>query len=75
MFHIFLYQFCTVFVTIILRLEDEGKLVNKKFKVADLFLVTETKAITDLPQIPNLFFPVTQDTPLVTPSSDKISNF
>ena len=50
------------------------KLVNKKFKGADSFFITETKTTADLPQSPNLFFPVTQDTPLTIPSPDKISN-
>ena len=58
----------------ILQLEDEGKLVNKKSKGADSFFTTETKSIPDPPQSPNLFFPVTQDTPLTTPSPDKTSN-
>ena len=31
---------------LVLQLEDEGKLVNKKFKGADSFFLTETKAIT-----------------------------
>ena len=59
---------------LILQLEDEGKLVNKKFKDADSFFITETKAITDPPQSPNPSFPIIQDTPLTTPSPEKISN-
>ena len=55
---------------LILQLEDEGKLVNKTFKGADSFFITETKAIADPPQSPDLFFPVTQDTPLTTPSPE-----
>ena len=59
---------------IILQLEDEGKLVNKKFKGADSFFTTETESITNLPLSPNTFFPVTQDTPPTATSLDKISN-
>ena len=59
---------------IILQLEDEDKLVNKKFKEADSFFKTETKSISNPPQSPNPFFPVTQDTTLTTPSPDEISN-
>ena len=59
---------------LILQLEDDGKLVNKKFTGADLFFITETKAITDPPQSPNPSFPIMQDTPLTTPSPDKILN-
>ena len=59
---------------IILLLEDEGKLVNKKFKGADSFFTTETKSIANPPQSPDPFFPITQDTPLTTSSPDKISN-
>ena len=59
---------------IILQLEDEGKLVNKKFKEADSLFTTETKSIANPPQSPDPFFPVTQDNPLTTPSPDKISN-
>ena len=58
----------------IFQLEDEGKLVQEKFKGADSFFITETKAIADPPQSPDPFFPVTQDTPMTTPSPDKISN-
>ena len=58
----------------ILQLEDEGKLVNKNSKGTDSFFTTETKSIPDPPQCPNLFFPVTQYTPLTTPSPDKTSN-
>ena len=57
-----------------MQLEDEGKLVNKKFKGADWFFITETKAITYPPQSPDPFFLVTQDTPMTTLSPDKISN-
>ena len=57
-----------------LQLEEEGNFVNKKFKGADSFFITEAKAIADPPQSPDPFFPVTQDTPLGTPPSDKISN-
>ena len=32
---------------LILQLEDEGKVVNKKFKGADLVFITETKATVD----------------------------
>ena len=32
---------------LILQPEDEGKPVNKKFKEADSFFITETKAIAD----------------------------
>ena len=56
------------------QIEDESKLVNKKFKEAGSFFITETKAITDTPQSPDPFFPVIQDTPMTTPSPDKISN-
>ena len=59
---------------IILQLEDEGKIVNKKFKGADSFFTNETKSIANPPQSPDPFFPVTQDNPLTTPSPDKISN-
>ena len=59
---------------LILQLEDQGKLVNKKFKDADSFFITETKAITDPPQRPDPSFPTIQDTLLTTPSSNKISN-
>ena len=59
---------------LILQLEDEGKLVNKDLSKADLFFITETKAIAGPPQSPGPFFPVTQDIPLTTPSPDKISN-
>ena len=59
---------------IVLQLEDEGKLVNKKFKGADSFFTTETKSIANPPQSPDPFFSVTQDTPLTTPSPDQISN-
>ena len=59
---------------LILQLEDEGKLVNKDLSKADLFFITETKAIADPPQSPDPFFPVIQDIPLTTPSPDKISN-
>ena len=59
---------------LILQLEDEGKLVNKKFKGADSFFITKTKAITDPPQSPDPSFPIIQDTPLTTLSPDKISN-
>ena len=59
---------------IILLLEDEGKLVNKKFKGADSFFTTETKSIANTPQSPDPFFPITQDTPLTTSSPDEISN-
>ena len=58
---------------IILLLEDEGKLVNKKFKGADSFFTTETKSIANPSQSLDPFFPATQDTPLTTPSPDKIS--
>ena len=58
----------------IFQLEDEGKLVQEKFKGADSFFITKTKAIADPPQSPDPFFPVTQDTPMTTPSPDKISN-
>ena len=56
---------------LILQLEDEGKIVNKKFKGADSFFINETKAIADPPQSPDPFFPVTQDIPLATQSLDK----
>ena len=59
---------------LILQLEDEGRFVNKKFKGADSFFITETKAITDPPQSPDPSFPIIQDTPLTTPSPDNISN-
>ena len=59
---------------ITLQLEDEGKLVNKKFKGADLFFTTETKSIANPLESPDPFFPVTQDTPLTTSFSDKFSN-
>ena len=59
---------------IILQLQDEGKLVNKKFKGPDWFFTTETKSVANPPQSPNHFFPVTQDIPPTTPSPDKISN-
>ena len=59
---------------IILLLEDEGKLVNKKFKGADSFFTTETKSIANPRQSPDPFFPITQDNPLITSSPDKISN-
>ena len=59
---------------IILQLKDEGKLVNKKFKGADWFFTTETISVANPPQSSDPFFPVTQDTPLTTPSPDKISN-
>ena len=59
---------------LILQLEDDGKLVNKKVKGADSFFITETKAITDPPQSSDPSFPIMQDTPLTTPSPDKISN-
>ena len=59
---------------IVLQIEDEGKLVNKKFKGADSFFITETESIVDPPQSPDPFFPVTQNTPLTTPSHDEISN-
>ena len=39
-----------------------------------MFFITETKSIADPPQRPDPFFPVTQNTPLTTPSPDKISN-
>ena len=39
-----------------------------------MFFITETKSIADPPQSPDPFFPVTQNTPLTTPSPDKISN-
>ena len=55
---------------IILQLEDEGKIVNKKFKGADSFFTNETKSIANLPQSPDPFFPVTQDTPLTIPSHE-----
>ena len=59
---------------LILQPEDGVKLVNKKFKGADSFFITETKTITDPPQSPDPSFPIIQDTPLTTPSPDKISN-
>ena len=59
---------------LISQLEVDGKLFNKKFKGADLFFITETKAITDPSQSPDPSFPIIQDTPLTTPSPDKISN-
>ena len=59
---------------LILQLEDDGKLVNKKFKGADSFFITEAKAITGPPQSPDSSFLIIQDTPLTTPSPDKISN-
>ena len=59
---------------IILQLEDEGKLVTETFKGADSCFTTETKSITNLPQSPNTFFPVTQDTPLTKPFPDKIAS-
>ena len=59
---------------LIFQLEVQGKLVNKKFKGADSFFITETKVIAEPPQSPDPFFPVTQDTPMTTPSPDKISN-
>ena len=37
-------------------------------------MITKIKAITDTPQSPDPFFQVTQDTPLTTPSTDKLSN-
>ena len=55
---------------IILQLEDEGKIVNKKFKGADSFFTNETKSIANLPQSRDPFFPVTQDTPLTIPSHE-----
>ena len=62
---------------LILQLEDEGKLVNKKFKGPDSFLITKTNPpqSADPPQSPNPFFPVTQDTPLTTPSLIKFRIF
>ena len=60
---------------LILQLEDEGELVNKKFKGPDSFLITKTKTTADPPQSPNPFFPVTQDTPLTTPSLIKFRIF
>ena len=59
---------------LILQLESDGKIVNKKFKGADSFFITETKAISDPPQSPDSSFPIIQDTPLTTQSPDKISN-
>ena len=41
---------------LILQPEDEGKSVNKKFKEADSFFITETKAIADPRQRPDPFF-------------------
>ena len=58
----------------ILQLGDQGKLVKKKFKGADLLFITETKAIADPPEGLDPFFPVTHDTPLSIPSADKILN-
>ena len=58
----------------ILQLAHDGKLVNKKFKGADSFFTIETKSVADLPQSPDPFFPVIQDTPLATQYPDKISN-
>ena len=59
---------------LILQLEDEGKFVNKKFKGADSFFITETKVITDPLRSPDPSFPIMHDTPLTTPSPDKISS-
>ena len=54
---------------LILQLEDEGKLVTKRFKGADSFFITETKAIADPSQSPNPDLLIKQNQELVNEQS------